>query len=251
MSELFPLQEIGSLAKPVWRIQALSGKTVSKEAYKEAEALVKEFKPTNGSRLLDLLKKTGLEKEEKAEVKEFASQLAIAWQENVGLDLVYEPIWSRTWAEAAAPTVTLAGDTIPTSGRTLENRFRFSNAHFRMGVRQQLSEVAALQLGLALRSVRYSLDQRDAVQLTSRDHEERWVEWTPTWGLSLRFPGLELRYRGQVTHGTGRPGVAGAPPVVARADVLAGGILVAPSGPLTLDEVSVVTHQVSIALPLR
>jgi hypothetical protein len=114
-----------------------------------------------------------------------------------------------------------------------------------------LSAVATLQLGLAMRSIHYRLDQWDPVQLTSRDHEEQWVEWTPTWGLSLRFTGLDLRYRGQVTHGTGRPGVAGAFPVVARDAVLAGGIIVAPSGPLTLDEVSVVTHQISIALPLR
>ncbi len=168
-----------------------------------------------------------------------------------GLDLVYEPIWSHTWAEAAGPTVTSGGDTIPNGGRTLENRFRFSNAQFRMGVSQDLGKVAALQLGLALRGVHYWLDQWDHVQLAGRDHEERWVEWTPTWGVSLHFPGLDLRYRGRVTHGTGRPGVAGGPPVFARTDVLAGGIIVAPSGPLTLDEVSVVTHQISIALPLR
>jgi hypothetical protein len=168
-----------------------------------------------------------------------------------GLDLVYEPIWSETWAEAAAPTVTLGGDTIPAGGRTLENRFRFSNAHLRIGVGQQLNDVAALQLGLALRGVHYWLEQSDLVQSTSRDHEEQWLEWTPTWGLSLRFTGLDLRYRGQVTHGTGRPGVASQPPILARDAVLAGGIIVAPSGPLTLDEVSVVTHQISIALPLR
>jgi hypothetical protein len=38
---------------------------------------------------------------------------------------------------------------------------------------------------------------------------------------------------------------------VARDAVLSAGIIVAPSGPLTLDEVSVVTHQISVALPLR
>ena len=166
------------------------------------------------------------------------------------LDVVYEPIRSHTWAEAAGPTVTLDGDTIPAGGRTLENRFRFANAHFRMGLDQKLDHVAALQLGLALRSVGYHLDQQDRVQSTARDHDERWVEWTPTWGLSLHFSGLDLRYRGQVTHGTGRPGLAGGP-LVARADVLSAGIIVAPSGPLTLDEVSVVMHQISVALPLR
>lgn len=95
-AKLFPLQEIGSLAKPVWRIQALTGKPVSKEAYKDAESLVKEFKPQNGQRLLQLLKKGELAKEEKAEVKEFASQLAIAWQEKVGLDLIYDGEQHRT-----------------------------------------------------------------------------------------------------------------------------------------------------------
>jgi hypothetical protein len=167
------------------------------------------------------------------------------------VDVIYEPIRSHTWAEAAGPTVTLDGDTIPAGGRTLDNRFRFSNAQLRMGVSQQLDEVVALQLGLALRSVSYHLDQWDPVQLRARDHDERWVEWMPTWGLRLRFAGLELRYRGQVTHGTGRPGVANSGPIVARGDVLSGGIVVAPSGPLTLDEVTVATHQVSVALPLR
>lgn len=95
-SKLFPLQEIGSLAKPVWRIQALTGKPVSKEAFKDAESLVKEFRPRNGERLLQLLKKGELDKSEKAEVKEFASQLAIAWQEKVGLDLVYDGEQHRT-----------------------------------------------------------------------------------------------------------------------------------------------------------
>lgn len=97
MSEnLFPLQEIGSLAKPVWRIQALSGKPVSPAAFKEAEGLVKEFKLPTGPRLLQLLKKGATTPEEKQEVKEFACQLAIAWQEKAGLDLVYDGEQHRT-----------------------------------------------------------------------------------------------------------------------------------------------------------
>lgn len=168
-----------------------------------------------------------------------------------GLDVIFEPVRSHTWAEAAGPMLTAGGDTITAGGRTIENRFRFANGQFRMGVRQVLGPVASLQLGLAMRAVSYHLDQWDNVQLTGRSHDEQWVEWTPTWGLSLRFPGLDLRYRGQVTHGTGRPSIAGIPPVLAGADRLSGGIIVAPSGPLALDEVSVATHQISIALPLR
>ncbi len=93
---LFPLQEIGSLAKPVWRIQALSGKPVAPAAYKEAESLVKELRLKDGDRLLQLLKKQGLEPKEKQEVKEFASALAIGWQEKIGLDIVYDGEQHRT-----------------------------------------------------------------------------------------------------------------------------------------------------------
>ncbi|HEU5262167.1 MAG TPA: hypothetical protein VFU41_12165, partial [Gemmatimonadales bacterium] len=174
-----------------------------------------------------------------------------------GLDAIYEPIWSHTWAEAEAPVATQRGDTIPAGGMTIENHFRFSNALFRMGVSRDLQvggrpRGAGLQLGLAVRSVRYGLVQRDHVQGSRRQQREWWVEWTPTWGLSLRFPELELRYAGRVTKGTGRPGVQGNGFLLAEAGAVRGGnILMAPGGPLTLDPVSVVTHQVSLSLPLH
>ncbi len=173
-------------------------------------------------------------------------------QATVGIDAIYEPTWSTTWAEAAAPTPTRLGDTIPAGGRTIENHFRFGNALFRMGLNQELDTRgrAALQFGLMVRSIRYTLGQADNVQVSGRTQDESWVEWTPTWGLSLRFPTLEIRYRGRVTHGTGRPGVGGGG-FVAAADAGPRGIIAAPSGPLTLDPVRVLTHQVSISLPLR
>jgi hypothetical protein len=176
-----------------------------------------------------------------------------------GLDLVYEPIWSYTWADAAAPVVTAVGDTIPVGGKTVENRFRFSNGVFRMGVGRDvevrgLGKALGLQLGLVVRSMHYRLAQYDNVQAAGRGLEEGWLEWTPTWGLSLRFPELEIRYRGRVTHGTGRPGVQplGVFPGATRDVALAGGgILVAPNGPLTLEDVRTTTHQISVSLPLR
>jgi hypothetical protein len=175
-----------------------------------------------------------------------------------GLDAVYEPIWSHTYATAAAPTETAGGDTIPSGGKTIENRFRFSNALFRMGVGRELPfgsrpRAAAWQLGVAVHAIHYWLTQLDHVQDASRASEDWWVEWTPTWSLTLRFPELELRYSGSVTKGTGRPGTPSGG-VIAFADaaaVRAGGLLVAPDGPLTLEGVSVVTHQVSLSLPLH
>jgi hypothetical protein len=174
-----------------------------------------------------------------------------------GIDAIYEPIWSHTWADAAVPMATRLGETIPAGGKTIENDFRFSNVLFRMGAGRELplgglSRAAVLQLGLVVRSIGYRLEQYDNVQVSGRSQDERWVEWTPTWGLSLRFPELEIRYRGRVTKGTGRPGVGRSDGfVLADSPLRAGGILAAPSGPLTLDPVSVATHQVSLSLPLR
>ena len=174
-----------------------------------------------------------------------------------GIDAIYEPIWSNTWADAAAPVVTALGDTIPAGGKTVENHFRFSNGLFRMGLSRDLElgglgKAAGLQLGLLVRSVHYRLAQYDNVQAAGRRLEEGWLEWTPTWGLTLRFPDLEIRYRGRVVHGTGRPGVQPSGFFPARdAAVGNGSILVAPSGPLSLDEVRTTTHQISLSLPLR
>jgi hypothetical protein len=171
-----------------------------------------------------------------------------------GFDVIYEPIWSDTWADAAEPVATRTGAIIPKGGKTIENDFRFSNAHLRMGIAQDVGETMALQLGLAVSAVHYWLTQYDNVQLSMRDLEESWVERTPTWGLALRFPELEVRYQGRVTTGTGRPGVEQNRRTFAERDaVLSAGstILLAPSGPLTLTEVSVVTHQISFSVPLR
>jgi hypothetical protein len=169
-------------------------------------------------------------------------------------EAVFEPIWSYTWADTPEPLETASGATIPAGGKTIENRFRFSNAHLRMGLSQEMpfdqtTKAVVLRLGLALHRIDYGLVQKDNVQLTTRRQHEDWVEWTPTWGLGLRFPMWELHYRGSVTNGTGRPGVS------SGGDVLlaerASTILVAPSGPLTLAGVRVMTHQVSITFPFR
>ncbi len=174
-----------------------------------------------------------------------------------GLDAIYEPIWSTTWAVADAPLVTALGDTIPVGGRTIVNRFHFSNAVLRLGVSRDvalagLQKALGLELGLAVRAMHYRLVQRDRVAATEQPFRTGWVEWSPTWGLSLRFPELELRYRGRVTNGTGRPdvfGFFGGP--LPLTDVGPGNFVVAPGGTLNLAGVTTVTHQISLSLPLR
>jgi hypothetical protein len=169
-----------------------------------------------------------------------------------GVDVIYEPAWSDTWAEAAGPTATVGGDTIPQGGRTVENSFSFSNAAVNMGVGHTVGQ-ATFQLGLSVRAYDYDLEQSDLVADTFRQQSEQWMEWTPSWGARVDLPGVSLRYLGRVTTGTGRPGVAwgGGVPTRAAGFAEANDIVVAPSGPLTLQDVSVVTHQISVAVPIR
>jgi len=174
------------------------------------------------------------------------------------IDMLFEPIASTTWGTAGAPAVDALGDTLPAGARTMVNRFRFANAVLRMGVGRQAElpgagKVAGLQLGLALRAVHYRLTQQDLVQSTTQHMNQTWLEWSPTWGLSLRFPELELRYAGRVTNGMGRTNGQQVffPPGVRAVDVGLPGFFVTPAGPTVLTGVHTVTHQISLSLPLR
>ena len=172
-----------------------------------------------------------------------------------GVDAIYEPIRSYTWADAVAPTATMGGDTIPVGGKTIENWFRFSNAVLRIGAGREIDlegspKAIGLQFGLMVRSINYRLQQANNVELARRSLRTGWIEWTPTWGITLRFPELELRYRGRVTKGAGRPGTQSVG-VVQGFAVSSGDILAAPSGPLSLIDVNTVTHQISLSLPLH
>lgn len=175
-----------------------------------------------------------------------------------GVDAIFEPIRSHTWADAAAPVETVGGDTLAAGARTIENWFRFANAMLRFGVTEERrvvdsETVFALQFGLAVRTISYRLRQVDHLQDTERAQRESWNEWMPTWGLRMEMPRLTLGYRGSLTSGTGRPSVAGTFGGTRGGFEVASGsnVLIAPSGPLALEKVNVVSHQISISLPIR
>lgn len=180
--------------------------------------------------------------------------------ETFGLDFVYEPMRSHSWAEAPAPTATVTGGTIPAGAPLNDNRFRFSNANIRMGFGWDLDpgsrgRGATMQLGLMVRAVRFRMDQQDFVTGTTRSMAEAWTEWTPTWGLGLTLPGIEVRYNGRVSNGTRRPvasqdfgGCCFAPQIPG---IGFGGGFVPGGQTTTLADVHIVTHQISVSLPLR
>jgi hypothetical protein len=173
-----------------------------------------------------------------------------------GLDAIFEPIRSHTWADAAGPVETVGGNTLPAGARTIENWFSFSNAMLRFGVTEERRLVDSealfgLQFGLALRLISYDLKQVDHVQLTERGQREYWNEWMPTWGLRMELPGIAIAYRGSLTSGTGRPGVANQGNFATLDAASGSNVLIAPSGPVSLDGVNIVSHQLSLSLPIR
>lgn len=172
-----------------------------------------------------------------------------------GLDAIYEPIATHTWGEANGPIQTTSGTTIPDGGKTTENHFHFSNAILRTGIAHDLAlgsdQRLRLQLGVALRSIDYTLDQLDHVSSVARSQDESWIEWTKTWGVSLHFSDLEMRYAGRVVTGTGRPGIVPNTQVFALDAVSGSNVIAAPNGALTLTGVAVTTHQISISLPIH
>lgn len=168
-----------------------------------------------------------------------------------GADLLLQPAWSETWAEAAEPVTTVSGRVIPVGEKTVDNDFRFSNVIARLGF-AWARERGGFQLGLQLHSFDYTLEQTDMVQETRREQDESWREWTPTWGGHLSFADVELRYSGRLTTGTGRPGIdQWGDGRVFSTDAAAMDILLAPEGALTLIGETVWAHQLAVILPLR
>ena len=168
-----------------------------------------------------------------------------------GIDIVFEPIWSQTWVEAEADTVSVDGSAIAKGARTVENDFFFTNARIGIGLAHETGRLV-WQMGVEARSYDYVLEQRRNIENTVRDQEESWMEWTPSLGATLKLPEFELGYSARITTGSGRPGVdwaaaqADSAPMAAEAD-----FIVAPSGPLTLRDARVLTHRISVSVPIR
>ena len=170
-----------------------------------------------------------------------------------GVDVIYQPAWSQTWAEAADTVRTEDGVLLQPGDHTVENDFFLSNLVLRLGLARE-SERWGFQLGVRASARETELDQWNVVTATRRRQNESWMEWTPSLGATLRFPDVEVRYAGWTTTGTGRPSVdfslrAGSPRAEATAS--ASDFLIPPSGPLILQEARVTTHQISVRLPLH
>ena len=180
----------------------------------------------------------------------FSFGLGAARQDTISrlsFDFAYEPIWTSTWAEATENIRTDRGFIIPKGAMTVENEFVFSNYAMHVGYARHWTQVG-LQLGLGWRTIRYSLDQYNAITDVQREQDESWTEVTPTWGLTFHLPGFDLRYFGR-RHGGGFDfAMESKTEVIVPAPDI--DIVAAPSNPLSMDVTRVISHQIGISIPI-
>lgn len=90
-SEKIITHEIGSLAKPSWRIKAFTGAALDQKDLDEAQKWGKKLNLPEREDLLKILsKKQGFTSEEKAAIMRFSSLYATRFLESAGLDLVWD-----------------------------------------------------------------------------------------------------------------------------------------------------------------
>ncbi len=168
----------------------------------------------------------------------------------VGIDLIYEPIWSNTWADAIESVRTISGKMINKGEKTIENDFEFSNFLLKIGLYTH-EQPLGFQIGLQMHLVKYWLDQNNYIEEFHRKQKERWTEWAATWGLIFKIDDIQIRYFGRLILGTGRPSVSGNDIRGVDFGCADSGFLVAPSGPLLLQEEHVLLNQVTVSIPFH
>jgi 5-methyltetrahydropteroyltriglutamate--homocysteine methyltransferase len=91
MTEIrFVTREVGSLAKPGWRVKAIAGRSVGERDIEEARRWGERL-GVDYEALVEILRKgEGFTDEEKAEIQDYAALYGIRLLENAGLDVVYD-----------------------------------------------------------------------------------------------------------------------------------------------------------------
>jgi hypothetical protein len=175
----------------------------------------------------------------------------------VAIDIVYEPMWSHTWADAERDTVGGAGRIIRAGSATIENRFRFTNRHLRLGVSHHPVPTSdstgswGFQYGIRFHTIQYRLRQANHVQGTTRTQRERWTEWTPSAAVRYMSSNVTIRFETSLTCGTGNCIELLRTDDVVTAPPQPGGIIAAPSQRIRLESGGVWVHRLSLSFPLN
>lgn len=90
MDKLFPTQEIGSLAKPAWRVKGYRGETLSKEEIAEAVNWGRRLGIENFGELVKILTVKERTPADKKALLQWSAKFAIRFFEAAGLDVVFD-----------------------------------------------------------------------------------------------------------------------------------------------------------------
>ena len=82
--------ELGSLAKPNWRVRAYAGAKLGESDLEDARAWGQRLGVPGYEQLVDLLRRTPLRREDRDELKRWSSRYGVRFLESVGLDVVYD-----------------------------------------------------------------------------------------------------------------------------------------------------------------
>lgn len=98
--------EVGSLAKPSWRVKAAAGRPVNSADVEQARSWGNRLGVDGHERLVELLSQPSLSAAERDEVKDWSSRYGLRFFESAGLDVVYDGEQQRSemygWAIAHA-----------------------------------------------------------------------------------------------------------------------------------------------------
>lgn len=89
MGRLFPTQEVGSLAKPTWRVKGYRGERLTKEEIAEAIGWGRKLGIANLDTFAKLLRRKDSAKKRKT-MLEWSAKYAIRFLETAGLDIVFD-----------------------------------------------------------------------------------------------------------------------------------------------------------------
>ncbi|MEM3578213.1 MAG: hypothetical protein QXX51_07170 [Candidatus Bathyarchaeia archaeon] len=90
MEKLFPTQEIGSLAKPAWRVKGYRGEPLSKEEIAEAIRWGQELGIEKPEELVKILTSKARTPADRKALLQWSAKFAIRFFETAGLDVVFD-----------------------------------------------------------------------------------------------------------------------------------------------------------------
>lgn len=173
-----------------------------------------------------------------------------------GIDAILEPMWSRTWADAAGDTADVNGVLLPQGAHTVDNHFRFANSRIAVGLAQDFAPpndsamVFGVQAGVSVNSIRYTLDQADHVQRTSGTQDEAWMEWRTMVAVRARNRHMEVSYA--ITRTCGPHGCPSGTLTAQNFNSPEGvSVIAAPGSPLNFDGGSAGQHRLMVSIRMR